>query len=194
MEDKENLEQVFINSKIEKRFLEDRTIFLWGTIYDESIEPIIKKLMFLEMEAPDKEIIFYINSPGGSISSGLALYDAMQSSQCSIRTICLGLAASMGSFLLASGTKGRRASMPHSRILIHQPLISGAIYAPATDIQIHAEEIVFMREELNLLLAKHTGQPIEKIQKDTDRDNFLSAKQALEYGIIDEILVKNKLH
>ncbi|MBN1234245.1 MAG: ATP-dependent Clp protease proteolytic subunit [Candidatus Coatesbacteria bacterium] len=188
---KENIEKLLVESQIDRQFLSKRTIFLWGPVYDESVAPIIKKILYFEQVDPKGEILFYINSPGGSISAGLAIYDIMQICSCPVRTVCLGIAASMGSFLLAAGKKGRRAAMSHSRILIHQPLISGAIYAPATDIQIHAEEIVFMRKELNNLLAKHTGQPIEKIEKDTDRDHFLSPSQALEYGIIDEILEKN---
>lgn len=173
---------------IYSRLLRERIVFL-GTAVDDSIaNVIIAQLLFLESEDPSKEIYLYINSPGGHITSGLAIYDTMQYVKAPIVTTCIGQAASMGAVLLAGGEKGKRYALPHSRILIHQPL--GGVQGQATDIDIQAKEILRMREELNRILMFHTGQPIEKVEKDTERDYYMSAEQAVEYGIIDQILEK----
>jgi ATP-dependent Clp protease protease subunit len=173
---------------IYSRLLRERIVFL-GTAVDDSIaNVVIAQLLFLESEDPSKEIYLYINSPGGHITSGLAIYDTMQYVKAPIVTTCIGQAASMGAVLLAGGEKGKRFALPHSRILIHQPL--GGVQGQATDIDIQAKEILRMREELNRILMFHTGQPIEKVEKDTERDYYMSAGQAVEYGIIDQILEK----
>ena len=173
---------------IYSRLLRERIVFL-GTAVDDSIaNVIIAQLLFLESEDPSKEIYLYINSPGGHITSGLAIYDTMQYVKAPIVTTCIGQAASMGAVLLAGGEKGKRYALPHSRILIHQPL--GGVQGQATDIDIQAKEILRMREELNRILMFHTGQPLEKVEKDTERDYYMSAGQAVEYGIIDQILEK----
>ncbi len=171
---------------IYSRLLKDRIIFLGSSINDEIANLIIAQLLFLESDDPDKDISFYINSPGGSVYSGLAVYDTLQHVKCAVSTVCLGLAASMSALLLAAGTKGKRFCLPHSRILIHQPL--GGFEGQATDIDIQAREILKLREELNRMLSQHTKQDIEKIKKDTDRDYYMNANEALEYGIIDEVL------
>ena len=173
---------------IYSRLLKERIVFL-GTAIDDNIANIVlAQLLFLESEDPLKEIYLYINSPGGLITSGLAIYDTMQYVKAPIVTTCIGQASSMGAVLLAGGEKGKRYALPHSRILIHQPL--GGAQGQASDIDIQAKEILRMREEINRILTKHTGQPLEKVAKDTERDYFMSAKQAIEYGIIDEILEK----
>ncbi len=174
---------------IYSRLLKDRIIFLSDEVNDVTASLVVAQMLFLEAEDPDKDINFYINSPGGSITSGMAIYDTMQYIKCDVSTICIGLAASMGSFLLCAGTKGKRIALPNSEIMIHQPLLGG-LQGQATDIKIHADHIVATREKLNKILAERTGQPIEKIQADTERDNFMSAQQALEYGIIDKVLEK----
>jgi len=170
---------------IYSRLLKDRIVFLGGPIDDNVANLIIAQLLFLEAEDPEKDIHFYINSPGGIVTAGLAIYDTMQYVRPDVSTICLGQAASMASLLLAAGAKGKRYSLPYSRILIHQPM--GGVQGQATDIEIHAREILRMREFLNDILARHTGQPIEKIAQDTERDYFMSAQEAKEYGIIDEV-------
>jgi len=170
------------------RLLKDRIIFLGEEVNDVTASLVIAQMLFLEGEDGEKDINFYINSPGGSITSGMAIYDTMQFVKCDISTICIGMAASMGAFLLAAGTKGKRFALPNSEILIHQP--SGGMQGQATDIKIHSDRIIRMRKRLNEILAKNTGKPIETIEKDTERDNFLEAGQALEYGIIDKILYK----
>ncbi|MEN2998194.1 MAG: ATP-dependent Clp endopeptidase proteolytic subunit ClpP [Brevinematia bacterium] len=170
------------------RLLKDRIIILGSEITEDVANIVIAELLFLEAEDPDKEIHFYINSPGGLVTAGLAIYDTMQYIKPDIVTICLGQAASMAAILLASGTKGKRFALPHSRIMIHQPL--GGAQGQATDIEIQAKEILRMRDILNLILAKQTGQPIERVRKDTDRDFYMSPEEAKEYGIIDEILTK----
>ncbi len=170
---------------IYSRLLKDRIIFLGGPIDDNVANLVIAQLLFLEAEDPDKDIHFYINSPGGIITSGLAIYDTMQYVRSPVSTICLGQAASMGSLLLCAGAKGKRYALPYSRILIHQPL--GGVQGQATDIEIHAKEIIRTRGFLNEIISKHTGQPLEKIVQDTERDYFMSAQQAKEYGIIDEV-------
>ncbi len=173
---------------IYSRLLRDRVIFLVGPVNDHSANLVVAQLLFLESENPDKDISLYINSPGGSVYAGLAIYDTMQFIKPDVSTICVGMAASMGAFLLAAGAKGKRFSLPNSRIMIHQP--SGGAQGQATDIEIHAQEILKTRERLNRILAERTGQTIEKIARDTERDNFMSADDALSYGIVDKIFVK----
>ncbi|MFQ5916319.1 MAG: ATP-dependent Clp endopeptidase proteolytic subunit ClpP [Candidatus Binatia bacterium] len=175
---------------IYSRLLKDRIIFLGSPIMDEVANSITAQLLFLESEDPERDIYFYINSPGGSVTSGLAIYDTMQYIKPNISTVCLGQAASMGAILLAAGAKGKRFALPHSRIMIHQPL--GGFQGTATDVDIQAREILRMREELNEVLMKHTGQTLKKIEKDTDRDLFMTGKQALEYGLIDEVIVNRQ--
>ena len=172
------------------RLLKDRIVFLGTGIDDTVANVVIAQLLFLDSEEPEKDIMLYINSPGGIVSSGLAIYDTMQYLHCDVATICIGQAASMGSFLLAAGTKGKRYALPHARVMIHQPL--AGFQGQATDIEIHAREILKTRETLNELYAKHTGQPVDKIKNDTERDNFMSAAQAKEYGLVDEVLVTAK--
>jgi len=171
---------------IYSRLLKERIVFLGSAVNDEVANVITAQLLFLESEDPEREIFFYINSPGGSVTAGLAIYDTMQYVRPQISTLCVGQAASMGAVLLAAGAKGKRFALPHSRIMIHQPL--GGFEGQATDIEIHAREILRMREELNNILMKHTGQGLKKIEKDTDRDMFLSGKQAQEYGLIDDVI------
>ncbi len=171
---------------IYSRLLKERVIFIVGQIEDHMANLVVAQLLFLESENPDKDISLYINSPGGSVSAGLAIYDTMQFIKSDISTLCIGQAASMGAILLTAGTKGKRYSLPHSRVMIHQPL--GGYQGQATDIEIHAKEILKIREQLNQLLAKHSGQSIEAIDKDTERDNFMGANTAVEYGLIDEVL------
>lgn len=171
---------------IYSRLLKDRVIFVVGQVEDHMANLIVAQLLFLESENPDKDIALYINSPGGSVSAGMAIYDTMQFIKPDVSTMCIGQAASMGAVLLAGGQKGKRYSLPHSRVMIHQPL--GGFQGQATDIDIHAREVLAVRERLNRILSKHTGQTIEKIQLDTDRDNFMSGSQALAYGIIDKVL------
>ena len=172
------------------RLLKDRIIFLGTAINDDIANVVIAQLLFLDSEEPEKDIMVYINSPGGHVSAGLAIYDTMQYLHCDVATICMGQAASIGSFLLAAGTKGKRYALPHARVMIHQPL--AGFQGQATDIEIHTREILKTRDTLNELYSKHTGQPVEKIKNDTDRDNFMSSTAAKEYGIIDEVLVTAK--
>ncbi|MDR2207770.1 MAG: ATP-dependent Clp endopeptidase proteolytic subunit ClpP [Azoarcus sp.] len=171
---------------IYSRLLKERIVFLVGPVTDATANLIVAQLLFLESENPDKDIFFYINSPGGSVTAGLAVYDTMQFVKPDVSTLCVGQAASMGAFLLAAGTKGKRFCLPSSRVMIHQPL--GGFQGQASDIEIHAREILFLRSRLNEMLSKHTGKPVEQIEKDTDRDNFLSASAALEYGLIDKVM------
>lgn len=173
---------------IYSRLLKDRIIFVGSTIDDNVANLVIAQLLFLESEDPDKEISMYINSPGGSVDAGLAIYDTMQYIKSDVSTICVGLAASMGAVLLAAGAAGKRFSLPNSRIMVHQP--AGGAHGPAVDIEIHAREILRMRERLNVILSKHTGKLIEQIARDTDRDYFMSAEQAKEYGLIDGVMEK----
>ena len=172
---------------IYSRLLKDRIVFLGSEVNDDVANLITAQFLFLESEDPDKEIAFYINSPGGAITAGLAIYDTMQFIKPPVSTLCLGQAASMGALLLAAGHKGRRYALPHSRIMIHQPL--GGAQGQATDIEIQAREILRVREDLNNLFVKHTGQSLRKIEKDTDRDMFMGPEQAVEYGIVDEVIV-----
>ena len=170
------------------RLLEDRIIFLTGEIDDLVADSIVAKLIYLEGKDPDKDINFYINSPGGSVTAGLAIYDTMNYIKCDVSTICVGMAASMGAFLLSSGAKGKRYALPNSEIMIHQPL--GGAQGQASDIAIHADHILKIKKKLNGILSKNTNQPLETIEKDTDRDNFLSAEEAKQYGLIDEVFEK----
>ncbi len=171
---------------IYSRLLKERVIFLVGPVEDYSANLIVAQLLFLEAENPDKDIHFYINSPGGSVSAGLAIYDTMQFIKPDISTMCIGQAASMGAVLLAGGTAGKRYALPHSRVMIHQPL--GGFQGQASDFDIHAKEILLIRERLNKILADHTGQKMSQIQQDTDRDNFMSAEEATKYGLVDEVM------
>ncbi|SHH50987.1 ATP-dependent Clp protease, protease subunit [Anaerosphaera aminiphila DSM 21120] len=173
---------------IYSRLLKDRIIFLSGEINDNVADLIVAQLLFLESEDPDKDIEIYINSPGGVVSSGFAIFDTMNFIKCDVSTICIGMAASMGAFLLAAGTPGKRLALPNAEIMIHQPL--GGAQGQASDIKIHAEKILETREKINKILAKETGQPLEKIERDTDRDYFLSATEAVEYGLIDKVVEK----
>ncbi len=171
---------------IYSRLLKERVIFLVGKVEDYMANLVVAQLLFLESENPDKDIHLYINSPGGSVTAGMAIYDTMQFIKADVSTMCIGQAASMGALLLAGGAAGKRYCLPHSRVMIHQPL--GGFQGQASDIDIHAREILLIRDKLNAVLAHHTGQPLSKIEQDTDRDNFLSAEQAVEYGLIDKVL------
>ncbi|MDD3610078.1 MAG: ATP-dependent Clp endopeptidase proteolytic subunit ClpP [Halothiobacillaceae bacterium] len=175
---------------IYSRLLKERVIFIVGEIEDHMANLVVAQLLFLESENPDKDIHIYINSPGGVITSGMAIYDTMQFIKPDVSTLCIGQAASMGAFLLAGGAPGKRFCLPNSRVMIHQPL--GGFRGQASDIKIHAEEIIKTRQRLNELLAHHTGQPVERIEQDTDRDNFLSASQAMEYGLVDKVLERRE--
>jgi len=170
------------------RLLKDRIVFLGTPVDDDVANIIVAQMLFLESEDPDKDINLYINSPGGSVTSGLAIYDTMQYVKCQVSTICMGQAASMGALLLAAGAKGKRYSLPHSRIMIHQP--SGGFGGQASDIELHAKEILRLKAKLNEIMQKHTGQPLDRIEKDTDRDYFMGAGEAKEYGLIDEVVIK----
>jgi ATP-dependent Clp protease protease subunit len=172
------------------RLLKDRIVFLGTPVDDQIANIIVAQMLFLESEDPDKDIMLYINSPGGLVTAGMMIYDTMQYVRCDVATICMGQAASMGAWLLAAGTKGKRYSLPNARIMLHQPL--GGFQGQATDIDIHAKEILRTRDRMNELLSKHTGHPIDKVKHDTERDYFMSAGEAKEYGVIDEILMKKK--
>ena len=176
------------NAPISKKFLEQRKIFLWGPVMDDSAKEIVSKLMYLEMLEPGKEITFYINSPGGVITSGMTIYDTMKMITSPVATVCMGMAASMGSLLLCAGQKGRRFVWPSGKVMIHQPSIGGQIVATATDIKIHAEEIRKTKDKLNRILAEECNQPYEKIVQDTDRDYYMTAEEAVKYGIVDYIV------
>ena len=171
---------------IYSRLLKERVVFLVGPVNDATANLIVAQLLFLESENPDKDIYFYINSPGGSVTAGLAIYDTMQFIKPDVSTLCVGQAASMGAFLLTAGAKGKRFCLPNSRVMIHQPM--GGFQGQASDIEIHAKEILYLRARLNEIMAKHTGQPIERIERDTDRDNFLSGTEAVDYGLVDKVL------
>lgn len=171
---------------IYSRLLKERVVFLVGPVNDATANLVVAQLLFLESENPDKDIFFYINSPGGSVTAGMGIYDTMPFIKPDVSTLCIGQAASMGAFLLAAGTKGKRYCLPNSRVMIHQPL--GGFQGQASDIEIHAKEILYLRSRLNEMLAKHTGQSIEVIERDTDRDNFMSAEKAVEYGLVDKVL------
>jgi ATP-dependent Clp protease protease subunit len=178
---------------IYSRLLKDRIIFLGGAIDDDVSNLIVAQLLFLEAEDPEKDINLYINSPGGSITAGMAIYDTMQYIRCDVRTICIGMAASMGAFLLTAGTKGKRVALPNSEILIHQPLIGGhGLSGQATEIEIHTKHLLRTKAKMNKILAEKTGQPIEKIEKDTERDYYMTAEEAKDYGLVDQILEKSE--
>ncbi|MDR2508285.1 MAG: ATP-dependent Clp endopeptidase proteolytic subunit ClpP [Candidatus Accumulibacter sp.] len=175
---------------IYSRLLKERVIFLVGPVNDATANLVVAQLLFLEAENPEKDIQFYINSPGGSVSAGMSIYDTMQFVKPDVSTLCMGQAASMGAFLLCAGARGKRFALPNSRMMIHQPM--GGFQGQASDIAIHAKEILALRAKLNEIMACHTGQPIERIERDTDRDNFLSAQEAAEYGLIDKVLAKRE--
>ncbi len=175
---------------IYSRLLRERVVFLVGPVNDVTANLVVAQLLFLESENPDKDVYLYINSPGGSVTAGLAIYDTMQFIKPDVSTLCIGQAASMGAFLLAAGAKEKRFCLPNSRVMIHQPM--GGFQGQASDIEIHAKEILFLKQRLNEMLALHTGQPIERIERDTDRDNFLSADAAREYGLVDKVLLKRQ--
>ena len=172
---------------IYSRLLKERVIFLVGPVNDASANLVVAQMLFLEAENPDQDIHLYINSPGGSVTAGMSIYDTMNFIKPDVSTLCLGQAASMGAMLLTAGAHGKRFALPHSRVMIHQPLISGGLGGQASDIEIHARELLKMKATLNELLAKHSGQPLEKIERDTDRDNFMSAEEAAAYGLIDHV-------
>ena len=173
---------------IYSRLLKERIIFLVGPVDDHTANLVVAQLLFLESENPDKDIFFYINSPGGSVSAGMSIYDTMNFIKPNVSTLCLGQAASMGAFLLSAGEKGKRFALPNSRIMIHQPLISGGLSGQASDIEIHAKELLKLKEKLNRLLAKHCGRDLADLERDTDRDNYMSAEEAKEYGLVDQVL------
>lgn len=173
---------------IYSRLLKERIVFLVGPVDDQSANLVVAQLLFLESENPDKDIFFYINSPGGSVSAGMSIYDTMNFIKPNVSTLCLGQAASMGAFLLSAGEKGKRFALPNSRIMIHQPLISGGLSGQASDIEIHAKELLKLKEKLNRLLAKHCGRDLADLDRDTDRDNYMSAEEAKEYGLVDQVL------
>ena len=181
---------IFLSKEIMESFIKQRKIFLWSQVDDQTAERIVKLLLYFDTQNQD-EITLYINSPGGVISSGLAIYDAMQAVKSPVATVVSGQAASMGALLLAGGRPGKRYAWPNARVMIHQPLISGHMYGPASDIEIQAEEMLRIRQSLNQILAKHTGHPVDKIENDTDRDNFMTAEEAKAYGLID--LVESRL-
>ena len=173
---------------IYSRLLKERIVFLVGPVDDQSANLVVAQLLFLESENPDKDIFFYINSPGGSVSAGMSIYDTMNFIKPNVSTLCLGQAASMGAFLLSAGEKGKRFALPNSRIMIHQPLISGGLSGQASDIEIHTKELLKLKEKLNRLLAKHCGRDLADLERDTDRDNYMSAEEAKEYGLVDQVL------
>ncbi len=179
-----------ITTLIQKKFLDERKIFLWGDVSDKSAKDITEKLLYLEWTQPGDEITFYINTPGGSITAGMAIFDTMKMITSPLTVVVTGLAASMGSILLSAAPKGQRLLYPHSRVMIHQPLISGRMVAPAVDINIQAEEMEKLRQELNQIIADASGKPLEQVEKDTDRDFYLNAKEAIEYGLADRIVEK----
>lgn len=172
------------------RLLNDRIIMLSDQVNDATASLVVAQLLYLESQDAEKDISLYINSPGGSITSGMAIYDTMQYIKCDVSTICIGMAASMGAFLLSAGAKGKRLALPHSEIMIHQPLISGGLSGQCTDIKIHSDHLLRTRQTLNKLLAENTGKPLDVIEADTERDNFMSAKEAMEYGLIDKVIDK----
>lgn len=173
---------------IYSRLLKERIIFLVGPVNDQTANLVVAQLLFLESENPDKEIFLYINSPGGSVTAGMSIYDTMNFIKPDVSTLCLGQAASMGAFLLSAGAKGKRFALPNSRIMIHQPLISGGLGGQASDIEIHAKELLKLKAKLNELMARHCGRTLEELERDTDRDNFMSADEAKQYGLIDQVL------
>lgn len=172
------------------RLLKDRIVFLGGEVNDDSANLVVAQMLFLEMEDPDADIMFYINSPGGSVTAGMAIYDTMRYLRCEVSTLCIGMAASMGAFLLAAGAKGKRKALPNAEIMIHQP--SGGAQGQATDIAIHAEQILRVKRKMNEILSNNTGKPLEQLEKDVERDHFMTAEEALSYGLIDEIIAPRR--
>jgi ATP-dependent Clp protease protease subunit len=183
----ESMKRMLAGSQVQEQLFKRRQIFLWGSIDDDTAREVVQKLLYFDSQGAH-DITLFINSPGGMISSGLAIYDAMQNLKSGVATVCMGQAASMGAVLLSAGTKGKRSAWSNARILIHQPLISGSMYGPASDLQIQAEEMLRLRQGLNVMLAKHTGQALAKVEQDTDRDFFMSAREAKEYGIVDTVM------
>ncbi len=177
---------------IYSRLLEDRIIFLADQVNDATASLVVAQLLYLEAKDPDKDIQFYIDSPGGSITAGMAIYDTMQYIKCDVSTICIGMAASMGAFLLAAGTKGKRMALPNSEVMIHQPLISGGLSGQATDVKIYTDHLIETKKKMNKILAERTGQTYKKLCEDTERDNFMTAEEAKKYGLIDEVIVSRK--
>lgn len=177
---------------IYSRLLKERIVFLVGSVDDQSANLVVAQLLFLESENPDKDIYFYINSPGGSVTAGMSIYDTIKFIKPDVQTLCLGQAASMGAFLLSAGTKGKRFALPNSRVMIHQPLIRGGLGGQASDIEIHARELLKLKDKLNRLLAEHSGQSLAQIERDTDRDNYMSAEEAKAYGLIDQVLTSRE--
>lgn len=175
---------------IYSRLLEDRIIMLHDTVNDQTASLVVAQLLYLESKDPKKDISIYINSPGGSITAGMAIHDTMRYIKCDVSTICMGMAASMGAFLLASGTKGKRLVLPNAEVMIHQPLISGGLSGQATDIKIHSDHLIRTREKLNMLLSNYTGQPYDRVCLDTERDNYMTAEQAVKYGLADKLLTR----
>ncbi|MBP6345811.1 ATP-dependent Clp endopeptidase proteolytic subunit ClpP [Neisseriaceae bacterium CLB008] len=173
---------------IYSRLLKERIVFLVGPVTDETANLVVAQLLFLESENPDKDISLYINSPGGSVSAGMSIFDTMNFIKPDVSTLCLGQAASMGAFLLSAGKKGKRFALPNSRVMIHQPLIGGGLSGQASDIEIHANELIKLKRKLNQLMADHAGRPVEDLERDTDRDNFMSAQEACDYGLVDKVL------
>lgn len=177
---------------IYSRLLKERIVFLVGPVNDQSANLVVAQLLFLESENPDKDIYFYINSPGGSVTAGMSIYDTIKFIKPDVQTLCLGQAASMGAFLLSAGTKGKRFALPNSRVMIYQPLIRGGLGGQASDIEIHARELLKLKDKLNRLLAEHSGQSLAQIERDTDRDNYMSAEEAKAYGLIDQVLTSRE--
>jgi len=190
MSDKESAPNAPFDAYLQRKFLEERKIFLWGAVDEDSAKAVVEKLLYLETSDSGKDITFYIDTPGGSITSGMAIYDTIKLIKSPVKVVVMGMAASMGSILLSAAKKGNRYLYPHSRVLIHQPLITGRMVAPAVDINIQAREMERLRDELNHILADASGQSLEKIQQDTDRDFYLTAKEAIEYGLADKIVDK----
>ncbi len=183
----EKLRDILSEDRLERELLERRRIFMWGPIDDKMAEKVVKRILYLEEKDSKLPITILVNSPGGVYSSGMAVYDVMQGMKSAITTVCMGQAASFGAVILCAGTKGKRVAWPHARVMIHQPLIAGKVYGPASDIDIEAEQMMKVREELNEVLAHHTGQPIEKIEKDTDRNYYMTAEEAKKYGLVDKV-------
>lgn len=183
----EKTREFWLEDQLERELLERRRVFLWGAIDDEMAEKVVKRILYLEEKDSKEPITVLVNSPGGVYTSGMAIYDVMQGMKSPIRTICMGQAASFGAVILCAGTKGRRVAWPHANVMIHQPLIAGKVYGPTSDINIEAEQMMKVREELNRILAKHTGQPLKKIEADTDRNYYMTAAEAKKYGLVDEV-------
>ena len=183
----EKIREILLEDQLERELLERRRVFLWGAIDDKMAEKVVKRILYLEEKDSKAPITVLVNSPGGVYTSGMAIYDVMQGMKSPIRTVCMGQAASFGAVILCAGTKGKRVAWPHANVMIHQPLIAGKVYGPASDINIEAEQMMKVRDELDRILAKHTGQPMEKIEVDTDRNYYMTAEEAKAYGLVDEV-------